>query len=955
MNEDPCFANSILAIGDTPFYLFYATPTQFHTYAEYLRIYRKYSSICIDATGGLVKKLTDSRDKKTGYIFLYQVVINFKGTSISVYQMLSETHDAKFISFWLSRWVQKVNPPREAVSDGSKALLNAMSDSFNGKSLKEYINFCFENLIGNTNLEPRTFIRLDTAHFIHSVSRWECFQSVLHKIVKSFYLYCTALMIDCKRLSQLEGIFILTLIVSGTEFEDSIISVSDDCIITPVEARNQLEKFISICNPDLTVIDSIEIDTEKTMIFDQSSCGVDKNGWSLALLVWIDNLCKKANTIIFTGSKLNSFYMPKLYVRLVEIIKEFPLWTNVCTPDTMPRATSSYIEADFKDLKMNLKKKVKLPTTEIKFLKLHIVDLLGGVNIFRSKLTKFVVDNCSEEELNKPKDENLFENWKGLGKDGNSNDYDWIDDYVNSSMDKDDQSDSVSPLKDKDGLNYSVNLSESHIDHNYSANYLEEKNDANKIINISSTITKNYNSLTAISSRNRHDEDIIAAAHTGDDNNTLITLLSKDLHDQDSIITSDAAKDVNNNLNMLLSKNHHEQDISIATTDAGDPNDGLNILLSKSYHHRNDVIKLRNPNNLSKVIENDNKKNTPELLTMKQHSGSLSAAVEAMVQQKSINKEVGLYFQNFPEIKLRNNLVDVKKTKIFLLGNGNKSGPVVFNGKKWTALNTCPFDTIIQLIFVGALDSTRFHKYITNLDIPVFKFLNDFMKKGPTKEIYQQRMSILHPIYNVSIVDKKQLEEKDMMKINVSPTINCYDNISKLWQTLLKNAPSVIETSFCSNSSCQVHTQALPVLTVNHKTIDRCGFIALEKALSFYNKIFNVQCRFCNKAKATRVTVPKEYLFLELDIRGNINASSGKRCKLSQFPIHLNLKITDNRSETTLSYRLSGVAAYRTGHYFAYCRRLSGSWQIYNNSSAKPESAALSTEVEPHGVYYILE
>ncbi|XP_053595597.1 uncharacterized protein LOC106693211 isoform X2 [Microplitis demolitor] len=870
MNEDPCFANSILAIGDTPFYLFYATPTQFHTYAEYLRIYRKYSSICIDATGGLVKKLTDSRDKKTGYIFLYQVVINFKGTSISVYQMLSETHDAKFISFWLSRWVQKVNPPREAVSDGSKALLNAMSDSFNGKSLKEYINFCFENLIGNTNLEPRTFIRLDTAHFIHSVSRWECFQSVLHKIVKSFYLYCTALMIDCKRLSQLEGIFILTLIVSGTEFEDSIISVSDDCIITPVEARNQLEKFISICNPDLTVIDSIEIDTEKTMIFDQSSCGVDKNGWSLALLVWIDNLCKKANTIIFTGSKLNSFYMPKLYVRLVEIIKEFPLWTNVCTPDTMPRATSSYIEADFKDLKMNLKKKVKLPTTEIKFLKLHIVDLLGGVNIFRSKLTKFVVDNCSEEELNKPKDENLFENWKGLGKDGNSNDYDWIDDYVNSSMDKDDQSDSVSPLKDKDGLNYSVNLSESHIDHNYSANYLEEKNDANKIINISSTITKNYNSLTAISSRNRHDEDIIAAAHTGDDNNTLITLLSKDLHDQDSIITSDAAKDVNNNLNMLLSKNHHEQDISIATTDAGDPNDGLNILLSKSYHHRNDVIKLRNPNNLSKVIENDNKKNTPELLTMKQHSGSLSAAVEAMVQQKSINKEVGLYFQNFPEIKLRNNLVDVKKTKIFLL-------------------------------------------------------------------------------------DKKQLEEKDMMKINVSPTINCYDNISKLWQTLLKNAPSVIETSFCSNSSCQVHTQALPVLTVNHKTIDRCGFIALEKALSFYNKIFNVQCRFCNKAKATRVTVPKEYLFLELDIRGNINASSGKRCKLSQFPIHLNLKITDNRSETTLSYRLSGVAAYRTGHYFAYCRRLSGSWQIYNNSSAKPESAALSTEVEPHGVYYILE
>lgn len=266
MNEDPKFMNSILAIGDTPFYVFYATPTQFHTYAEYLRIHRQFSSICIDATGGVVKKLSDCRDRKTGYIFLYKVIINFNGTSTSVYQMLSEMHDAKFISFWLSRWLGKVKPLRQAVSDGSRALLNAMSDAFNGKSLKEYINFVFENLVINTNLQPQTFIRLDTAHFINSVSRWK---SVSHKIVKSFFLYCVALMVDCTKLSLLEEIFILTLTVCNTDFEDSIISMSDDDDdkITTAEAKKRLETLISNRNIDLTVIDSIKIDTEKKTIF----------------------------------------------------------------------------------------------------------------------------------------------------------------------------------------------------------------------------------------------------------------------------------------------------------------------------------------------------------------------------------------------------------------------------------------------------------------------------------------------------------------------------------------------------------------------------------------------------------------------------------------------------------------------------------------------------------------
>ncbi|XP_074109800.1 uncharacterized protein LOC141534375 [Cotesia typhae] len=211
-------------------------------------------------------------------------------------------------------------------------------------------------------------------------------------------------------------------------------------------------------------------------------------------------------------------------------------------------------------------------------------------------------------------------------------------------------------------------------------------------------------------------------------------------------------------------------------------------------------------------------------------------------------------------------------------------------------------------------------------------------------------MSILNPIYAENEI------KEDVTKIMIAPRINCTDNIIKLWKILFEDAPSVIKSTVCSSSLCQVFLRALPVVSANHSIISRQGFTALEKALQFYHKIYNVRCRFCNKAIATRFTVPKEYLFIELDIRDNSTTKKVKMCRLSDLPIHLNLKLnSDDGSEINLRFRLSGVAAYVTGHYFAYCRRLGGNWVTYNDMSAKPESAPAHVDVQPHGAFYILE
>lgn len=118
----------------------------------------------------------------------------------------------------------------------------------------------------------------------------------------------------------------------------------------------------------------------------------------------------------------------------IKVVKEFPLWTKVCIPGKQLRATSAYIEQDFKDLKSMLTQQISLPARVDIFVKAHLKNLLGGVIVFQNKLTKFVDDNidkttlsidsdCNDAKLEESADnidiENSLdtENWRGLGKD----------------------------------------------------------------------------------------------------------------------------------------------------------------------------------------------------------------------------------------------------------------------------------------------------------------------------------------------------------------------------------------------------------------------------------------------------------------------------------------------------------------------------------------------------------
>ncbi|CAF4833035.1 unnamed protein product [Pieris macdunnoughi] len=409
INETPIYQSSVITVCLKPFWVFYATPSQIHCFREYYRLHRKCSRICIDATGGVVKKFTDPINGRTSAIFLYSIVINFDGTSLSVFQMLSEAHDADTITLWLRKWVRE----------------------------------------------------------------WK----------------------------DLERILILTLIICNTEYEDSMICYNNK-FITPLDARVELENLISNRKTKILIDDmeenikTMDFSTDKSDILNdtcfESSC--DNN---VTIKLWADNLASHSDNIQNIGTILNCFYVPLFKEPLIHIAKEFPLWTKVCVPNKKLRPTSSYIEEDFKDLKIMLNKQITLPARIDIFVKAHLKNLLGGVVLLQNKITKLVDDNLnkssisvenlnchdkkSEEKLNNNdtfQDILQNENWRGLGNDPKHANKEWmnyqndvnfpdqrdLDENIKDDMASEKKNISSMDISDNDILMKSINN-----DHDYDA------------------------------------------------------------------------------------------------------------------------------------------------------------------------------------------------------------------------------------------------------------------------------------------------------------------------------------------------------------------------------------------------------------------------------------------------------------------------------------------------------
>lgn len=109
-----------------------------------------------------------------------------------------------------------------------------------------------------------------------------------------------------------------------------------------------------------------------------------------------------------------------------------------------------------------------------------------------------------------------------------------------------------------------------------------------------------------------------------------------------------------------------------------------------------------------------------------------------------------------------------KKIDIAILQNGNLCESLRVGKDRFVVLNTCGFDSIVQLLATACIHSI-FYDILVSATSDIFLFIKNFIDKGPSKEIYKQRATLLRKVeYFVS---------KNAYNII---TINAVSNVSNL-------------------------------------------------------------------------------------------------------------------------------------------------------------------------------
>lgn len=317
------------------------------------------------------------------------------------------------------------------------------------------------------------------------------------------------------------------------------------------------------------------------------------------------------------------------------------------------------------------------------------------------------------------------------------------------------------------------------------------------------------------------------------------------------------------------------------------------------------------PNDNSYLNEEENwkGKNRKEKTTKKQ---------ENLDSQRKNTKKRGRYLTPCIDIQLIHNR-PLRRKKTALLRNGICLGPVWIGRRLVQLKNTCPFDTFVEILSTAYIDNDY---YLQKLDILKDSFLTISLIKsyainGPTTALYTERGNILATVFN-----------------ETHNTIDCASNTSRLIESLLQDIPSSKNETQCLN--CGIQIKLTTTIEVDAEKVIKFGFNSgFDRFITDFFLEKKVTCNHC-KFQCSSQNVPGIHLIFDIEY-------ALYRSFHQEF--HQNapetIYIRDIKNKITISnknYILNGIIVYmppalagRIGHFVAYCRRVTGSWEIHND------------------------
>ena len=241
------------------------------------------------------------------------------------------------------------------------------------------------------------------------------------------------------------------------------------------------------------------------------------------------------------------------------------------------------------------------------------------------------------------------------------------------------------------------------------------------------------------------------------------------------------------------------------------------------------------------------------------------------------------------------------------LKNGNiVASNFEIEGKIINIKNTCAFDTVSEIIlnaysnFFSEL--TQFINAHTNNNMSNYNdFISLYAREGPSNSVYERRACILFDSYNCQ---------------NRS-TLDCNINIFEIYNEVMDDILPLTETTTCF-MNCPTQVIQKYVIDCPCRGVWGNGFINLQNFVnSFLNqdgKMFGGCYHYSSKVRV----ILGPYVCIDVTEYFARVGNRDYRFLLKDIPTTLNLNLSD--------YVLVGAAAYKPGHYVAYCRSPSNIW-----------------------------
>lgn len=137
-----------------------------------------------------------------------------------------------------------------------------------------------------------------------------------------------------------------------------------------------------------------------------------------------------------------------------------------------------------------------------------------------------------------------------------------------------------------------------------------------------------------------------------------------------------------------------------------------------------------------------------------------------------------------------------------VIRSGHLLQPINIGKEKTQLINTCPFDSLVEILSTTYIDSIYYKSVLDQ--IPRSEFTNaviSFAVHGVGNTLYKQRATVLSKIMP-----------------NRSGTINCAYHVSNLAKLLVGGVPNMIQKTYCTNCEYSTSTN-LPVVDIDTSPI----------------------------------------------------------------------------------------------------------------------------------------